>query len=106
MIDFRNMTYIFGKWGFLNQVLSVPSYKKNEANTSFIKEVAGICAPNRDNPAKKAQPTHDCFLQNLIAFRFNKTANPPNPKCLLLRAYILKLCTLEWPNLNSWAQLR
>ena len=50
-----------------------------------------ICALNRDNPAKKAQPTHDCFLQNLIAFHFYKATNPPNPKSLRLRAYIL--CT-------------
>ena len=63
----------------------------NDANTLLINEVASICALNRDNPAKKAQPTHDCFLQNLIAFHFNKATNPPNPKSLLLRAYIL--CT-------------
>ena len=58
-----------------------------EANTSFINEVTSICALNRDNPAKKAQPTHDCFLQNLIAFHFNKaTTNPLNPKSFLPRA--------------------
>ena len=71
--------------------MSVPSYQMNDANTLLINEVASICALNRDNPAKKAQPTHDCFLQNLIAFHFNKATNPPNPKSLLLRAYIL--CT-------------